>query len=162
MSDPESNPDHGNPATLGCRPEGLEDNHDQDLIEWLAANGIRQPDWSMDPCVFDQVDRQQTGERNPFNSPGEPTVAGVYLFYSRRQGEVVALYVGKASNLWNRMQTHWCRPGERGWVNSYLEDVDRGDLDDIVMACAWKEGERAGVEARLIKALRPRYCRRTE
>jgi len=78
------------------------------------------------------------------------------------KGEIIALYVGKAANLWNRMQTHWCRPGERGWINSFLEDVDRGDLDDIVMACAWKEGERAGVEARLIKTLKPRYCRRAE
>ena len=47
-------------------------------------------------------------------------------------------------------------------MNSYLEDLNTGSLDDLVMACAWREVERAGVEARLIGLLKPRYCRRTE
>lgn len=141
---------------------GQEDCHDQDLIEWLAANGVRSPDWSVDPCIFDEAGRKSMGEKNPFKLPDQSVISGVYLFYSRSKDGVIALYVGKAANLWNRMQTHWCRPGEQGWINSYLEEINTGTLEDVVMACAWKEEERAGMEARLIRSLKPRYCRRQE
>jgi hypothetical protein len=139
-----------------------EECHDLDLLEWLAKRGVREPDWSLDPCIFDQGDRQSTGEENPIKLPNQPIVSGVYLFYSRTREGIIALYVGKAANLWNRMQTHWCRPEERGWINRYLEEIEKGSLDDVVMACAWCEEERAGMEARLIRSLRPRYCRRQE
>jgi excinuclease UvrABC nuclease subunit len=78
------------------------------------------------------------------------------------KNRIIPLYVGKAVNLWNRMQTHWCRPEVGGWVDSYLKEIENGTLDEIVMACAWKEEERAAFEARLIKILKPRFCRRTE
>lgn len=142
--------------------DGQEECHDQDLVEWLAARGVRTPDWSIDPCILDQGDRQSTGEQNPIKLPDQSIVSGVYLFYSRTNEGIAALYVGKAANLWNRMQTHWCRPGEQGWINSYLEDVESGDLNDVVMACAWNEEARAGMEAQMIRSLRPRYCRRQE
>ena len=147
---------------LGQRPRSPEEGHDQDLIEWLGSYGVRPPDWSIDPCMLDKVDRQNSGEENPLKLPNRSTVSGVYLFYSRTKDGIVALYVGKAANVWNRMQTHWCRPGERGWLNFYLEDVNSGALDDVVMACAWAEEERAGMEAQLIRTLKPRYCRRQE
>lgn len=136
--------------------------HDQDLVEWLADKGVRKPDWFVDPCIFDEASRKSWGEKNPFRLPGQSIISGVYLFYSRSKDGVIALYVGKAANLWNRMQTHWCRPGEDGWINRFLEEIDSGELDDVVMACAWREDERAGMEARLIKSLKPRYCRRNE
>jgi len=162
MSHPGNDPNHRPSDPLERGSEGCESIHDQDLVGWLTSKGVRSPDWCIDPCVFDQVERQLTGESNPFRLSGEAVVSGVYLFYSWNQDEIVPLYVGKAANLWNRMQTHWCRPGERGWINSYIEDINRSTLDDVVMACAWKEEERAGVEARLIKILKPRYCRRME
>ncbi|MDR3682115.1 MAG: hypothetical protein P4L11_00190 [Geothrix sp.] len=158
----ENDPLLSHSESLDYGTSGHEDLHDQDLIQWLAANGVRPPNWSIDPCVFDLGERQITGEKNPFKLPDQSVVSGVYLFYSRSKNGIVALYVGKAANLWNRMQTHWCRPGERGWINSYLEDIDKGTLDDVVMACAWNEEERAGMEAQLIKSLKPRYCRRQE
>lgn len=162
MGFPENDPNHGSSGPLGFRSGDNEECHDQDLIDWLAANSIRPPDWSIDPCIFDKLERQSMGEKNPFRLLGQSVVSGVYLFYSRSKDRPIALYVGKAANLWSRMQTHWCIPGDRGWINSYLEEINNGILDDVVMACAWKEDERAGVEARLIKVLNPRYCRRTE
>ena len=162
MSHPPNSPHSQIPKSLEDVTEGQEDSHDQDLIEWLASYGIRSPDWSIDPCVFDQWERRRTGEENPFKLPNHSVISGVYLFYSRSQDGLVALYVGKAANLWNRMQKHWCHPDERGWIYSFLHEMNRGSLEEIVMACAWKEDERAGVEARLIKILKPRYCRRTE
>jgi hypothetical protein len=162
MSFPQNGPHPQSSKPLEDVSEEQEDSHDRDLIEWLNSYGIRSPDWTIDPCVFDQEERCRTGEKNPLKLPNHSVISGVYLFYSRSKDGVVALYVGKAANLWNRMQKHWCRPDERGWINSYLEEIDRGSLDDVVMACAWREDERAGVEARLIKILKPRYCRRTE
>ncbi|HJW32507.1 MAG TPA: hypothetical protein VJ505_03985 [Holophagaceae bacterium] len=162
MSLPKKAPLRSASKLLGHRLDAQEGAHDQDLIEWLHNFGVRSPDWSIDPCILDQVDRQSTGEENPLKLPNQTTVSGVYLFYSRTKGGIIALYVGKAANIWNRMQTHWCRPGERGWVNSYLEDIDSGALDDVVMACAWNEEERAGIEAQLIRSLKPKYCRRRE
>lgn len=147
---------------LSHRSGSQEGGHDQDLVEWLGSNGVRSPDWSFDPCLLDQVDRQSTGGENPLKLPNQSIVSGVYLFYSRTPEGVIALYVGKAANLWNRMQTHWCRPGERGWVHSFIEDVNSGALEGPVMACAWNEGERAGMEAQLIRQLKPRYCRSRE
>lgn len=162
MSDPGSPPRIQTAKLLGQEFIRQEEGHDQDLLNWLAERGVREPDWSLDPCIFDQADRQSNGEENPIKRPDQPVVSGVYLFYSRSKEEIVPLYVGKAANLWNRMQTHWCRPGERGWINRYLEDIEKGTLDDVVMACAWAEEERAGMEARLIRSFRPRYCRRRE
>lgn len=151
---------------------GVEDGeHDHDLVEWLASKGVRSPDWSIDPCILDRWDRQSTGETNPIKLPGQSMVSGVYLFYSRTsiwitkgddENRIIPLYVGKAVNLWNRMQNHWCRPEVGGWVDSYLKEIENGSLDEIVMACAWVEEERAAVEAHLIKTLKPMFCRRTE
>ena len=162
MSLPQNDPHPQSSESREDVSKGEVDSHDQDLIEWLDSYGTRSPDWTIDPCVFDQEERRRTGEKNPLKLPNQSVISGVYLFYSRSKDGVVALYVGKAANLWNRMQKHWCRPDERGWISSYLDEMNNGFLEDIVMACAWKEDERAGVEARLIKILKPRYCRRTE
>jgi len=172
MGYPENDPVFRSIETRGFKQRDDEDeDHDQDLIEWLAAKGIRAPDWSLDPSIFDRVERLETGKKNPIKRVDQTVVAGVYLFYTRSsrwqplgEGEarILALYVGKAANLWNRMQAHFCRPEERGWFNSYLTEINNGTLDEIVMACSWAEEERAGVEARLIEVLKPRYCRRRE
>jgi hypothetical protein len=162
MSLPQNDPNHQSSKSLEGVSKGEVDSHDQDLIEWLDSYGIRSPDWTIDPCVLDKGERRRTGEKNPLKLPNHSVISGVYLFYSRSKDGIVALYVGKAANLWNRMQKHWCHPEERGWIYSFLDEIDRGALEDIVMACAWKEDERAGVEAKLIKILKPRYCRRTE
>lgn len=162
MSLPRKAPLANAPELFSHRPGSQEGGHDQDLIEWLRNFGVRPPDWTIDPCILDQMERQSTGEENPLKLPNQATVSGVYLFYSRTKDEIIPLYVGKAANLWNRMQTHWCRPGERGWVNSYIEDINSGALENVVMACAWNEEERAAMEAQLIRSLSPKYCRRRE
>ena len=65
MSNPPNGPHSQIPKFPQDVAEGLEDSHDQDLIEWLATFGIRPPDWTIDPCVFDQEERRRTGEKPP-------------------------------------------------------------------------------------------------
>lgn len=152
--------------------------HEPGLVEWLSSMGIRSPDWSFDPGWLEPTDRLEYGIKIPIRSPGEKVVSGVYLFYDwtpswnpkeldagrfvSQARQIVPLYVGKAANLWNRMQAHWSRPEGDGWIFTYFQDVEKDLLAGFLMACAWKEDERAGVEARLIRTLRPKYCRRTE
>lgn len=162
MSLPAEFPRPNGSDVLNHGPEIWEDDHDQDLIEWLHSYGVRTPDWSFDPCILDQKDGRSVGEEKLLKRLSQSDVSGVYLFYSRSKEGVIALYVGKAARLRDRMQTHWCRHGERGWINSYLDDIDSGDLNNVVMACAWNEEERAGMEAKLIRILKPKYCRRQE
>ena len=171
MPQPKSDPMH--PAAVPVLPgQGLDDDcHDQDLLDWLAVAGVRPPDWSFDISELDPAFRLQHDLNITIKTPGEKVVSGVYLFYDRIPASngydpngagIVPLYVGKALNLWNRMQAHWLRPDSGSWLQLYYDDVEKGLLIGFAMACAWREEERAGVEARLIKLLKPRYCRRTE
>lgn len=163
-------------ASLGFDPPrntggGEMDGADQDLLDWLLAAGVRSPDWSFAISDLDPVGRSDSGQSIPIKIPGEKVVSGVYLFYDRIASEgpleplgarIVPLYVGKALNLWNRMQTHWMRPDSGSWLQQYWADVEKGDLVGFAMACAWREQERAGVEAQLMRQLKPKYCRRME
>lgn len=153
---------------VDCSPS---EDHDQDLVDWLFAKGVRPPDWSFDASLLDPVERANRKAQIPIRTPGGRIVPGVYLFYDRTPlaasiepggSRIVTLYVGKAANLWNRIQSHFCRPMEDAWLQIFIEDVGKGLFDGMLMVCAWKEEERAGMEARLIRTLRPRYCRRRE
>ncbi|WP_316410630.1 GIY-YIG nuclease family protein [Mesoterricola sediminis] len=152
--------------------------HDQDLLELLASVGVRAPDWSIAADWLEPAVRLGEGMEVPIKRPGETEVSGVYLFYDWTPSldpselsagriveiprHIVPLYVGKAANLWNRMQAHWARPQEGAWITTYFEEVEKDLLAGHLQACAWREEERAGMEARLLKRLRPRYCKRME
>jgi len=166
---PDSEPFQAESHGLGdCFPN---EDHDQDLVDWLASKGVRPPDWSFDASLLDPVERANRELQIPIRTPGGTIVPGVYLFYDRTpltasvepgDNRIVPLYVGKAANLWNRIQSHFCRPMEGAWLQIFLEDAEKGLFDGMLMVCAWKEEERAGIEARMIQILRPMYCRRRE
>lgn len=166
------------PILLSKEWAELSQEHDQELLELLSSKDIRPPDWSIDAAWLGSGSRLEEAMAVPIKWPGESIVSGVYLFYDwtlgwdtkelkagryvKVQKQIVPLYAGKAANLWNRMQAHWAHREERAWIGTYFEEVDEDLLAGTLQACAWREEERAGMEARLIKLLRPRYCRRME
>jgi len=177
-----SKPDPKNPkldpSVFSTEWTKLSQEHDPDLLELLSTKGVRPPDWSIAAEWLDPGGRLEEAMEIPIKWPGDTTVHGVYFFYDWTPGwdmdelkagrivniqkQIVPLYVGKAANLWNRMQAHWARPEERAWITTYFQEVENDQLAGELQACAWREEERAGMEARLIKILRPRYCRRME
>ena len=116
------------------------------IVNQEAKKIIDSADVTFSATLLDPSEGTPPLRKYDYSNPTYPILSGCYAFYDPTTYEVA--YVGKAIQLLSRLKEHWN-------VSNTLLDWENDDFCPYVAVWYCDPSERAALEERLVKQLKP-------
>lgn len=131
-----------------------------DIQAFLTSQGIQAPDCIFPAELLDPSIRKELNKPHPLKQTKETnyTLPGCYAWIGEGKDRLIEVkYIGKALKLKSRLMQHYTGHRSR-FLNVWLRDEETF----MPFIAVWFSEERASLESKLIKVLKPKYNRRNE